>query len=238
MNATAKKWGVRLAALAATVGAGWWLVGALGLVALVGDCRGHEAEQEAVIAPVVAPPTAAEAKADDKVLADRDVRAIEPGKKERARIAEEYHREDLREVAEAFEASLLGGVADGGGRGVDELPRVTAPAPRVAEIVGERILPVMRHGGKALVTLEPDGRVELTTVANPEPRFEWRSAYEFGGLYGVGSTGDARWRAWAAAEPLRVGHLHLRVEAGAEQRAGQVDAYAMAGAVWRGGRDR
>lgn len=233
MNATAKKWGVRLAALAATVGAGWWLVGALGLVALVGDCRGHEAEQEAVIAPVVAPPTAAEAKADDKVLADRDVRAIEPGKKERARIAEEYHREDLREVAEAFEASLLGGVADGGGRGVDELPRVTAPAPRVAEIVGERILPVMRHGGKALVTLEPDGRVELTVVAAPEKLFEWSATYEAGGLYGIGRAGDTRARAWAAVEPLRFARLHLRIEAGADLRAGTTDPYALAGIVWR-----
>jgi len=238
VNATAKRWAARFVALAATVGAGWWLAGVLGLVALVGDCRGNKAEQEAVVAPVVAPPTPAEEKAEERALPGRDIKAIEPGRKERARIAEEYHREDLREVAEAFEAALLGGVADGGGRVVDELPRVAAPAPRVAEIVGERELPVLRHGGKALVTLEPDGRVELTTVANPEPRFEWRSAYEFGGLYGVGSAGDARWRAWAAAEPLRVGHLHLRVEAGAEQRAGQVDAYAMAGAVWRGGRDR
>lgn len=218
MNETAKRWGMRLVALAATVGAGWWAASALGLLVLVGDCSGHKAEQEVVVAPVVAPPTRAEEKAEERVLPCVDVRAIEPGKRERARIAEEYHRPDLAPLAGEFERRL--------------------PSARPAEVIGERELPLMPDGGRALVTLEPDGRVEVTTVSNPEPFFGWRSTYEAGALYGVGSGGDARWRAWAAAEPLRVGHLHLRVEVGAEQRAGQVDAYAMAGAVWRGGRSR
>lgn len=218
------KWGTAALALVGGVAVGWWLVGALGLVALVGECRGHKRAQEVVVAPVVAPPTRAEEKAEERVLPGRDVRAIEPGKRERARIAEEYHRPDLAPLAGEFERRL------------PSVPGQVAARP--AEVVGERVLPAMPDGGRALVTLEPDGRVEVTTVTNPEPFFEWRSAYEVGGLYGVGSGGDARWRAWAAVEPLRLGRVHLRVEAGAEQRAGQVDAYAMAGAVWRGGRDR
>jgi len=206
------KWGVKAAVFAGSVAAGWWLAGALGLVALVGECRGHKKAQEVAVAPVVAPPTKAEEKAEERPLPCVDVKAIEPGKKERRRIAEEYRRDDLRELGREFEVGAT---------------------PRVAEILGERELPVMPDGGRALVTLEPGGRVEVTTVANPEPSLEWRSAYEAGALYGVGSGGDARWRAWAAVEPLRLGRVHLRVEAGAEQRAGQVDAYGMAGAVWR-----
>lgn len=236
MNATAKRWAARFVALAATVGAGWWAASALGLLVLVGDCRGHEAEQEVVVAPVVAPPTAAEAKAEEKLLPDRDVKAIEPGKKERARIAEEYHRPDLAKPA-ADKPLRIKCVTKGCAEAeADVIARWNEE--QSAEVLGERELPLMPDGGRALITLEPDGRVEVTTVANPEKDFAFGSAYEFGGLYGVGSAGDARWRVWAAAEPLRVGHLHLRVEAGAEQRAGQVDAYAMVGAVWRGGRSR
>lgn len=212
-----KKLGVQALVVVGGMWVGWWVFGALGLATMVGECRGHKKAQEVVTAPVVAPPTKAEEKAEERPLPCVDVKAIEPGKKERKRIAEEYHRDDLRELGRELEA------------------RAT---PRVAEILGERELPVMPDGGRALVTLEPDGRVEVTTVANPEPFFEWRSAYEVGGLYGVGSGGDARWRAWAAVEPLRLGRVHLRVEAGAEQRAGQVDAYGMAGAVWRVGEGR
>lgn len=218
MRAFLTRWGVAALALVGGVAVGWWLVGALGLVALVGECRGHKRAQEAAVAPQVAPPTKAEERAQDKVVPCVDVKAIEPSRKERARVAEEYHRPDLAPLAGEFERR--------------------PPSARPAEIVGERVLPLMPDGGRALITLEPDGRVEVTTVANPEPFFGWRSAYEAGALYGVGSGGDARWRAWAAVEPLRLGRVHLRVEAGAEQRAGQVDAYAMAGAVWRGGRSR
>jgi hypothetical protein len=52
-------------------------------------------------------------------------------------------------------------------------------------------------------------------------------------MYGIGSEGEARGRAWGAVEPLRFGRLHLRGEIGADVRAGVTDGYVMAGVVWR-----
>lgn len=221
MRAFLARWWPRLAALAAGIGTGWLVAGGLGGLALLGECRGHGRAQESVVAPVVAPPTRAEEKAEPKVVPCVDVQAVEPGKKERKRIAEEYRRPDLAPLAGEFERRL------------PSVPGQVAVRP--AEVVGERELPLLPDGGRALVTLEPEGRVELTVVANPEPFFGVGLEWEVGALYGVGSGSDARWRAWAAAEPLRLGRFRLRLEAGAERRAGQVDAYAMAGAVFRGG---
>lgn len=188
-----------------------------GVAILVGECRDFRARGKADTAPVVAPPTKLEQKAEPKVLPCRDVQAIEPGTKARQKIAEKYNRPDLAPDpnARAFELGI------------------TQPP---AEILGERKLQPMPNGGTALVTLEPDGRVEVTVVANPEKLFEWRTTYEAGALYGYGTnggTGDTRARAWVAAEPLRFAHLHLRIEAGADLRAGTTDPYALAGIVWR-----
>ena len=214
-----RTWITSAVALFAGMGVGWLFV-ALGGIALVGECRGHKKAQDVVTEPVVAPPTKAEEKAPPKVVPCVDVQAIDPGKKDRKRMAEEYHRPDLAPLANEFERRL------------PSVPGQVAARP--AEILGERELPLMPDGGKALITLEPDGRVEITTVANPDPFFEWESDFEVGAVYGKGFGGEARWRGWAAVEPFSLGRFHARLEVGAEGRAGQTDPYVMAGGVFRG----
>lgn len=189
----------------------------LGGVALAGECNGFRADRAKDTAPVVAPPTKVEQKAEPKLLPCRDVQAIEPGTRARQKLAEKYHRPDLAqpapELARQFE------------QGISRL--------KPAEILGERELPAAPQGGTALLTLEPDGRVEITVVEKPEPLFEWRAHYEAGGLYGIGQGGDTRGRGWVAVEPLRFARLHLRVEGGVDLREGAANGYAMAGVVWR-----
>lgn len=183
-------------------------------IALAGECNSFRGNRAQATAPIVAPPTKLEQKAEPKLLPCRDVQAIEPGAKVRQKLAAKYHRPELatRELARDFELGI------------------TQPP---AEILGERQLQRMPASGTALMTLEPDGRVELTVVAAPEKLFEWRATYEAGALYGVGQGGDTRARAWAAVEPLRFARLHLRIEAGADLRAGTTEPYALAGIVWR-----
>ena len=192
----------------------------LGGIALAGECNSFHADRTKATAPVVAPPTKIEEKATPKLLPCRDIQAIEPGTRARQKLAERYHRQDIapRETAtaRAFELGLT-----------------QPPAGQPAEILGERDLPPAPNGSTALVTLETDGRVELTVVAAPEKLVEWRATYEAGALYGVGQAGDTRARAWAAVEPLRFARLHLRIETGADLRAGTTEPYALAGLVWR-----
>ena len=170
----------------------------LGLTLLVGECRDFRAGGKAATEPIVAPPTKLEQKAEPKILPCRDVQAIEPGEKARQKLAEKYHRPDLAPKADANARAFETGIT----------------APR-AEILGERQIQPAPEGGTDLVTLEPDGRVEITVVAAPEKLWSWRTTYEAGALYGVGTssgTGDTRARAWAAIEPLR-GGLELPIRA-------------------------
>lgn len=214
------QWKARLALLSANAVVIAMTLAGVGL--FVGECRDFRARGKADTAPVVAPPTKIEQKAEPKVLPCRDVQAIEPGAKARQKLAEKYHRPDLAQ--KSSQAELARPVKS---------PDFDKPAAPPAEILGERMLHPMPTGGTALVTLEPDGRVELTVVANPERLFEWRTTYEAGALYGIGQEGDTRARAWVAAEPLRFARLHLRIEAGADLRAGTTDPYIQAGVVWR-----
>lgn len=211
--ATAKRW---LAAL--SVGG---LVGIfVAFVILAGECNAFRGQSRQDTAPVVAPPTQIEAKSPERLLEKVNIVAIDPSEKDRSRLAEKYHRPDL--VAQKLSQGEPSSSAD-----------TTKNPQTLAEILGERTLPPMPAGGTALLTLEPGGRVEMTVAPNPEKLFEWRSVYEMGAVYGVGTAGDTRGRAWGAVEPLRFGRIHLRVEAGVDLRAGQTDGYAMAGAVWR-----
>lgn len=180
---------------------------------LAGECRDFRHSAQNASVPSVAPPTKAEEKAEAVILPCRDVQAIEPGKRERERLAEKYAKPEIAGLAREFE--------------------IGATAPLRTEILGERVLPEMPAGGTALLTLDQTGRVDVTVKPNPERLFELRSVYEFGALYGIGTDGEKRGRAWVAAEPLRFARLHLRAEAGVDLRAGQSDGYAMAGVVWR-----
>lgn len=214
-------WKSKLAPLAVTGLSTTALVACiLGGIALAGECNSFRGNRAQATAPIVAPPTKLEQKAEPKALPCRDVQAIEPGTKARQKLADKYHRQDLAPDpnARAFELGIT--------------HTTKSPQP-VAEILGERQLQTMPEGGTALVTLEPDGRVELTVVAAPEKLFEWRSTYEAGALYSVGTAGDTRARAWAAVEPLRFARLHLRIEAGADWKSGTTEPYALAGIVWR-----
>jgi len=197
--------------------AGALIMALFGAILLIGECRDFRASGQPATVPVVAPPTKLEHKAEPKVLPCRDVQAIEPGTRARQKLAAKYHRPDISsesaDIARQFE------------QGITNL--------KPAEILGERQLQPMPAGGTALVSLEPDGRVELTVVAAPEKFFELRATYEAGALYGIGQAGDTRARAWAAVEPLRFARLHLRLEAGADLRAGTTNPYALAGIVWR-----
>ena len=106
-------------------------------------------------------------------------------------------------------------------------------------LVDGRPYPESPAGGKLWVRLEADG--ETTVVVKPnEPKplpaekfFQFGNVWELGGLYGIGQDGETRSRAWAAYEPIRLGRIHLRAEAGVDLRAGQSDGYVMGGAVWR-----
>lgn len=195
------------------------------VVALVlgGECRAfrEQAHQEATPAPAV--PTALERRAEVAPVPCEGapggvLQTLEPGERDRRKLAKKYGRPDL-EVAP--EPTRAGGFVPG------ELERV-APA-----ILGERELPKLPEGGTALVTLEADGRVEVTVAPRPRKFFDWRSTWEAGGLYGRGQGGEERARGWVAVEPTRAGRIHLRLEAGVDLRAGTSDAYVMAGAVWR-----
>ena len=106
-------------------------------------------------------------------------------------------------------------------------------------LVDGRPYPESPAGGKLWVTLESDGSANVIAKPNepeplPEERFwQFGNVFELGGLYGIGQGGDTRSRAWAAWEPVRLGRIHLRAEAGVDLRAGQSDGYVMGGAVWR-----
>lgn len=177
-----------------------------GLV-LAGECRSFREDARQAAAPVTAAPTRSEKRAEVLTLPCETVQVLELKPKDLERVAERYKRPEL--VAETDESQ------------------------QEPKILAEREVPRWPAGGTALVTLEPDGRTEVTLAPNPEPLFDLRSTYEIGALAGVGTAGDTRARAWAAIEPMRWGRIHLRAEAGVDIRGGSSDAYVMAGAVWR-----
>lgn len=89
------------------------------------------------------------------------------------------------------------------------------------------------YGGAVAGWLGADGRAFLTLAPTPRPFFDFDyRALEVGGAWGGDSAG-ARWRGWAAWEPVRVGDFRLRLEGGADGRSGSSDAYWLVGATWR-----
>jgi hypothetical protein len=196
----------------------WLIPAAVVAIVAVGECRDFRSTAREEARPTVAPPTARVERAEVVTLPCETIQTLEPTPRDRRRIAEDYNRPDLgRTVPDSGNATIP----------------VSAESADSPKILAERELPPMPEGGTALVTLEPDGRTEVTVKPSPERLFDWRSTWEIGGLYGLGSEGDTRARGWAAVEPLRFGRLHLRAEVGVELRAGTADSYAMAGAVWR-----
>lgn len=202
----------KLLTLFAGVSVGAIVAAVLGLLIFGAEFRSFRARAKADAAPVVAPPTKLEAGSDDKLLLDRDVQAIEPGKRGRQKIAEKYDRPDL--TAEAVAETIAAGA----------IP---------AEVLGERTIPCPGGDAEGLLTLEPSGRVEITVKPKPEKFWDWRSSYEAGAVYGRSLAGEVRGRGWVAAEPFGAGRFRLRGEAGVDVHGGISDGYVMAGFVWR-----
>jgi len=213
------------------------LGGAIGLFAALalvgGECSAWRQDHPKPPPPVaqILPPTPGEIATPSTVLPCVPVKVLQPSGKRLKEIAKET----------------------GGLVGAPKSPEVVVP-PRFGEIVppagaGEpdyplllvdgRPYPESPAGGKLWVTLEQDGSANVIAKPNePEPlpaeRFwQFGNVFELGGLYGVGQGGDIRSRAWGAWEPVRLGRIHLRAEAGVDLRAGQSDGYVMGGAVWR-----
>jgi hypothetical protein len=170
-----------------------------------------------------------EERSPEITLPCRDVVAIDPKPRDRERLAERYNRPDL--VRRSAGISDIPRAAESGDNA--NVHSGLTFAQGETAILGERELPPLPAGGTALLTLEPDGRVEVTVKPDPVPLFDWRTTWEVGGMYGKGTAGDTRARAWAAVEPIRFGGFHLRGEIGADVRAGLTDGYAMVGVVWR-----
>lgn len=103
---------------------------------------------------------------------------------------------------------------------------------------GDRIIlnsfkvPKMPWGGEGLATLRPTGETDVHLIAAPRPRIELLGQWGLGALAGQDTDGN-RWRAYGFIEPLRLGSVYLRGEAGAEGRAGSTGAYALVGFEWR-----
>lgn len=103
------------------------------------------------------------------------------------------------------------------------------------KILNAFAVPRMPWGGEGLATLRPDGVTDVHILANPRPRSEFTRQWGGGAMVGL-SDEDAfgqRWRAYLFAEPLRVGSVWLRGEAGLEGRAGTQGYYALLGFEWR-----
>lgn len=208
----------KLAALLAGLSLGAILAAVVAFLIFGAEFRSFRARAQADAAPVVALPTVVEEKAAEKVLPGRNVQAIEPGQKGRQKIAARYERPDLAEVPPPAPPA-------GDPSAADQPPHV--------EIIGEREIPMLPDGGTGLLTFEADGRVELTVKPKRRKFLEWSPVYEAGAVYGIGTAGETRGRAWVAVEPLRLGKCYVRAEGGAEVRAGVTDGYVAAGAVCR-----
>lgn len=208
----------------------WLLAGGAVLVVLLvlaGECRGFR-KATGGQPPAVAPPTPREERAAVVAVPCEGapggvLQTLEPKEKDRRRIAETYRRPDLEAPSNVVEKT-----AEAGGFALPD-------GWLASQILGERELPELPDGGTALLTLEPDGRVEVTVATKPPRFFDLQAAWEVGGMVGrdLGGEGQDRARGWVAVEPTRAGRIFLRIEAGAELRGGETDAYLMAGAVWR-----
>ena len=213
------------------------LGGALGIVfallVLGGECSAWRQDHPKPAPPVtsVLPPTPGELATPSTVLPCVPVKVLQPSPKRLKEIAKETGGLVGAPTAPPVEVPPhLGEIVPPGASSEPDYPLL---------LVDGRPYPESPAGGKLWVRLEADG--ETTVVVKPnEPKplpaekfFQFGNVWELGGLYGIGQDGETRSRAWAAYEPIRLGRIHLRAEAGVDLRAGQSDGYVMGGAVWR-----
>lgn len=218
---------------AASLGLGGAIGLSVALILLGGECSAWKQDHPKPPPPVaqIIPPTPGEIATPSTVLPCVPVQVLQPSPKR------------LKEIAK--ETGWLAGAPKPSGVVVPpHLGEIVAPAGSSEPnypllLVDGRPYPESPAGGKLWVTLEQDGSANVIAKPNepkplPAERFwQFGNTFELGGLYGVGQGGDTRSRAWGAWEPVRLGRIHLRAEAGVDLRAGQSDGYVMGGAVWR-----
>lgn len=220
-------------ASAASLGLG----GAIGLFAALalvgGECSAWRQDHPKPPPPVavVLPPTAGEIATPSTVLPCVQVKALQPTEKRRKEIAQETGGlVGAPKPSEVVVPPRFGEIVPPAGAGGPDYPLL---------LVDGRPYPESPAGGKLWVTLEQDGSANVVAKPNePNPLpaerfFAFGNVFELGGLYGIGQGGDTRSRAWGAWEPVRLGRIHLRAEAGVDLQAGRSDGYVMGGAVWR-----
>lgn len=183
--------------------------------------------------PQVLAPTAAELEMDRIIEDCLAVEVLLPTPERAKQIAKETGRPRHAAVTlEGRERTPADGIVSPGGA-----QRVEPDWPLL--LVDARPYPESPAGGKLWVHLEQDGSTTVVALPNPEKPapaekfFQFGTVWEFGALGGIGSAGDTRGRGWIAAEPLRLGRVHLRGEVGVDLRAGEQSSYALAGFVWR-----
>lgn len=190
------------------------------LVLLAGECSEHLLTQRIKTAPRPATQTNRVASWGRVEVGGGSSRivALRPSEKERRKLERNF---GVKLSAESPSRKL----SDIGSDASKESPgKVTQ-----REVLAVRELPPMPTGGRALITLPPGGgEVEVTIKANRAKFLELTGIYGIGALAGLDQDGQ-RWRGYAFYEPLRLGRLHTRVEAGAEGRSGDSGLYAMAG---------
>jgi hypothetical protein len=140
----------------------------------------------------------------------------------------------LERLAREYEAPRLATVTPAGAV-VDSSGRVLPGGLGGAELVlGEYRIPRLPEGGSVLVTREEGGALEVRVQPRPRPFVGIGSEWAVGGLAGPApSGGGVDWRGYVRWSGVRVGRVHLVLEAGAHAASGRSGAYALAGAELR-----
>lgn len=153
--------------------------------------------------------------------------ALKPSSRDLEALAERFKLPDLIDTTRSAEPE-----AQDSGFRLFKRDAATEALPGDRRILKAFNVPKMPWGGEGLATLRPTGETDVHLLAAPRPRLEIAGQWGFGGLIGQDTEGG-RWRAYGFIEPLRLGSVWLRGEAGTEGRESGATAYVLVGAEWR-----